>query len=120
MLLNEVKIEDLINRVREIAERSPSYVYPVPPRGCSYTHFKDGDPTWPCIFGQAFLELGVEESELQVYNDGVAKSITAILRFQGIKRTKQQELWCGSVQGDQDTGRMWGRAIENADQDYKV
>lgn len=119
-------VEQVIGKVRELAEEYPNAVYQqVNCGGCCYTigNVKDG-PGCGCIFGQAIKALGGELHE--TYNNidckYILKGFTDIPRAGyllyekfNLKLSISQESWCNKVQMMQDDGKTWSQAVAYAD-----
>lgn len=118
-------IEQLIQKVRDLAEQNPDYVYEKiendkfktvfclsTSSSCSYLKSKNpGNEDKGCIFGQAILNLQPDlKPELET-----PFSISTILSHIGINGNDFEKKWCAAVQAAQDSQYSWKDAINKAD-----
>jgi hypothetical protein len=143
-----ITVEDIIAKVREIANENPDYTYVHPeeldkdsgftPGGmdCAYVHLSyDDSYEGGCIFGRALIDLGMPADELHdVYE---SKGIEGVLENEGIVTANEiatsKVLWITEVQTAQDGRssyhdmyapyqgrRAWGEAVRIADEKYPL
>ncbi len=109
-----ITVEALIRRVRELAREKPDFIYPknVTSEGpsCVYNAHEDGRP--PCIFGQAFIDLGEPVDEP---SGEAAGAIWSVCHVKGIAHTQRQRYWMVEMQSAQDCKIPWGEAMRQAD-----
>ncbi len=106
--------EDLIRKVRELAENSPDCVYNGV-TSCSYTQGECSNGTVGCIMGQAVL--AVDPSQLymvKMYDTNSFHNLSLNLLFDR-PITEEEVKWCSNVQGIQDDGECWKKAVDEAD-----
>lgn len=111
--------EELEAKVREIAAEKPEHVYQrhEDDDSCLYVEedAETGEYTKPgCIFGKAFLSLGVSPDRLVTYNRRGISGIMPTL-FPEVKSTNEQLSWRSVVQMRQDSGSTWSEAVRIAD-----
>lgn len=121
MTLYNVTLEQVEQKVREIAKRNPKKVYAPAgtERACRYhltrnnsAHRKDR-----CIFGQAFSELGVSEEDLvNIRSYSASAAIRELFDIDNDDPDRYNRLLAlRSVQVAQDRGESWGEAIKRLD-----
>ena len=111
-------VEELINKVREIAKANPDFVYQYPCSDmCYYTDVNGG-----CLFGQA---INLLDSNIDLTNFNPTDlcsvngpSIKTVLRELNIYGNRKQIDWCSLVQGAQDEQVAWGEAVSGGDARY--
>ena len=119
--------EKLIGTVRALAENNPDFIYEAPDdRSCVYV--LDGLPS--CIVGKALWAHGLIGASLEtaenivsttVYGLGSAPANVAaaddLFVWLGIELDASEVAWLVAVQGEQDNGISWGRAVEVTDEE---
>jgi hypothetical protein len=123
-------IDALIAQTREIAAAQPKKVYQrldvfgdhndAQPN-CVYIEKMPGGQLIPsCIFGHAFVNLGVDPEILEDGNFEDDTSISTVLEALGYEvdvYTDKRVSWMRLVQNRQDAGVPWGTAVSKADAD---
>lgn len=130
----DVKGEDLITAVREVAAASPdfSYLKYNNRNECQYFNYETtenmygkittGQPS--CILGQALWRLGythtiLPEGRYDSYNYLGSmintREFDAFAKFFHMDLEPEEIQWLLDVQTGQDTGETWGQAVEGAD-----
>lgn len=108
--MEPITIDQVIAKVREIADRNAAHVYKAGGHGaCLY--WEDGEPS--CIFGHVFSELGVPDTAVERYDES-GRGLPAILRELCDLRHSEEDSkirWCRRVQGFQDAYVPWGQAV---------
>lgn len=105
----------LIYAVRDLAEANPLFVY-TPPGGhatCKYVHEGKGS----CIVGQALLNLGLIDIDIEQTVDNGAAIAGLLMRLE-INLAATERRWLSVVQVHQDRGAPWVRAVNEADEEY--
>ena len=131
MLYPELTVEAVVAEVRKVAAERPDFIYTDQPErvaradklkmshtslGCSYIGAFPADPGESpvghrCIVGQALKRLGVLDADLE---PAEGQSASSLLTF--IKGTSPiGSAWLNMLQGAQDTGRSWSKAVAHAD-----
>jgi hypothetical protein len=119
---------DLVAKVREIAAAAPDYVY-VRPTGdtsgpCYNVHRDTGGNIIPgqgCIIGRALTALGWMPPPPQEQNDEAPEDRSGVttLYWNTVYAAKADDMarlqWLATVQGKQDGGATWSRAVAYAD-----
>lgn len=115
MKINELKIEAIIGKVRQMAteRRENRYRVCAANGSCGYEHGICTDETIGCIFGQAFLALGVTPENMPV-----GGTICYVLGHHDVTHDFVELDWCRLVQGNQDRGEPWGSCVGAADRNY--
>lgn len=106
-----ITLTEAQTRLRKLAADRPDYVYERPNAGdgpCVY--FAEGD-TPSCIVGHAFADE-LRARGINHYHPGntLAVRFLSALRLEGVARD-----YVAEVQGAQDSGVPWGRAVAEAD-----
>lgn len=112
----DITVEQVLDKVIELAEANPEYVYERPyisedfREMCSYLTGADGKG---CIVGQALSALGVSKEHLALVEGFDARGA---LVFFGVDVSSTSK-WRASrkldwIQGRQDDGVPWGEAVE--------
>lgn len=99
----DVHPRDLAKKALELAEASPDFVYTDAGSGCVYVEEDvNGELVGSCLFGQAFLALGVDPATLvEDNNTGIEALLGIDIATTGF----------GSAQGCQDVGIAWGSEV---------
>ncbi len=118
-------INQLIQKVRDLANENPDYVYQkieinkfqsafgLSAQGsCSYVKSNNpGNEDKGCLLGQAILSLQPDlKSELEI-----PYSISTILSGIGLGGNQYARKWCVAVQQYQDNKRTWEQSVNYAD-----
>lgn len=128
-----ITIDDLTNKIREIAADNPDFIYEAPAcedpdmgsEDCQYVHRDDDlEPIEGegCIVGRALTQLGVKLN----YGDEGEAAYALIAKMVGDGRIDanlddlEAIAWANDVQRNQDTRFPWGRAITVADEHSQV
>lgn len=117
-----VKRDDLIKAVRKLAAADPAHVYqqtsPVVGvegvDGCLYSDLG----VEQCLIGQAFIESGVDMSDLRYADQAEFGDIEGLINedyLEVVGASERDIAWLTSVQRHQDSGITWGTAIHSAD-----
>ncbi len=111
-----VDLEQLYQAVRAEAEEKPDFRYRPEGLGipCQYTHHSNGVEVPGCIVGAGLFRIGKPLRAghwANVYPAGVEE----LFCTNGTPRELQIIDWLGTVQGQQDDGEPWARAVEFAD-----
>jgi hypothetical protein len=133
-----IKTEDLVQKVRELAENNPTNTYEDRKdfkrwsQGCSYTKGECSNGTVGCIMGQAILVLdpdykfdddqesicGIILSDSEITKLEHLRFNPAGVRYLSsriIKSRDGDKNWLTKVQEGQDDGCTWSTAVFNAD-----
>ena len=112
--------EDLLNKVKELGNRHPDYVY-IQPRGlrtCSYVRGESAlpDGTEGCIMGVALRELGMTAEELQTNEETeddefLGISVSDMLDKLNITASEETLKTLNTIQNAQDAGMDWDVAV---------
>lgn len=107
-----ITIEQLIDRVKEIAKHRQDNKYVVGQFArCYYTKGNCSDGSCGCIFGQALVSLDPNLKTTLVALDNYPTPIAILLLKLGITGSDAQLEWCAQVQRLQDSGDLWGKCI---------
>lgn len=114
------EVEDVVRKVRELAEEAPDFVYTKGPThidgiwngGCKYA--PDEQNPKGCIIGAALSALGVDTAG-GGFDAFEGLGVTALLRRIHLEPSEHQGRWLERVQGHQDSGNTWGAAVAFAD-----
>lgn len=107
--------------VRRLARKEPERVYR-PPAGmsCRYLHTDpNNEDAWigGCIFGHAFLNLGIEPEVILRWEGNTCEALIEVF---GISMTDRQKMWATGLQSLQDADAPWGQCILQADNLYPL
>jgi hypothetical protein len=107
MYMAEVTFDSIEKAVRELAAENPDFEYDKGSHAvCQY----NPDEAQPgCLFGQAFIRIG------RKLPDSASGGINSVLSSFGIEASPKQRDWAGEVQGRQDRGVSWAKAVKDAD-----
>jgi hypothetical protein len=118
-------IDEIIERVRKLAEQSPDFVYTRPVNimgeegSCSYIHEETGKLVPGCVMGHVFVGLGMSPEELHKYEGYLIKNLVDELVGRCERADElEKRLWLGKVQSEQDSGHSWSEAVGRADALY--
>lgn len=134
----KLTVQQIINKVREIAERLPDYVYQKPTQETKCEYKPSIFNPYGCIFGLAFRELGVPVDHI---GGSIVSNVINSLMEKGKvegehiwqemvgEELKPEVKWCDTVQAYQD-GRKgpgfepprytWWDAVKKADEEVKL
>jgi hypothetical protein len=118
-------IDQLADKVRELAIARPETVYRPAPTGqtspaahCSYLGGTCSDGTLGCLVGQALLAVGFTVEQLRSVDlFGIEEALDKLHPFELTDHQYQQVRWLESVQNAQDNGYAWREAIAIANQE---
>ena len=135
MSAKDITFKILWDKVQEIAEKNPSFIYKAENRGgaCMYAgnsvNFPgDGTASFSgprCIIGEAFHELGIPQSHLESIGQG-SDPMTALFELRVLDETLDDvynthlpmaDVYldaCGMAQEYQDGGMCWSDAVDSA------
>lgn len=121
MMKANFTIEQLIQKVRDLAEQNPDFVYCQIVKekeknfGCYYAT-SGNDPDKGCIFGQAILDLqpDLKDNLIKIDNNFSVPRIKELLEEFKVDFTQNQVRWCNAVQNQQDECKKWKIAVEIA------
>lgn len=116
--------QDVLDKVIEIGNRFPDFVYTDQgdTHTCSYLHagFRDPDeentldfvPGQGCIVGQALRALGVTVDDLKEFDNGGYSAGGVLGRLIGFDADDIIKA-LNEIQNLQDLGKSWGEAVKN-------
>lgn len=117
--------KDVLNKVIEIGNRFPDFVYTDQgdTHTCSYLHagFRDPDeentldfvPGQGCIVGQALRALGVTVDDLKEFDNGGYTAGHVVGSLNGFIANDDISQALNEIQSRQDLGKSWGEAVKN-------
>lgn len=106
--------QKIIEGVRAAANKHPDHVYKKTDMGgCQYV--RDGAPS--CIVGHALWAAGLIDSTCK-FDERDNSGIDIIIRDEGWPLDVSEVDWLCRVQGEQDSGTPWGKAVELADKGF--
>ena len=135
MSAKDITFKILWDKVQEIAEKNPSFIYKAenPGGACMYAGNakevrEDGSESFSgprCIIGEAFHELGVPQSHLERINQGVdpmdalsgLHTLDETLGDTDVAPPLMHDAYysaCCEAQEYQDSGMCWADAVEMA------
>lgn len=110
----EVDLAELKAEVIRIAKENPNTVY-TSKRDDGECRYIEEDGTPGCIYGNAFLNLGVPPEVIERHEGyGIDKVLSGKHyweRNDNPLMSEMRALW--EVQSEQDVGRPWGEAVKN-------
>jgi hypothetical protein len=104
-----ITFSQIETEIRRLAAEKPDFIYKVPEGRGSCVYLPD-DKQAGCIFGQAFIALGIV---VPTHENSVG--IGTLFAESGLF-TPDQILWLSRVQGAQDVTIPWGQAVKDADE----
>lgn len=109
-----IHFNDLEDEVRRIVGANPGFVYERPEGSqyCKYLRRVGGIVEGGCVFGRAFLNLGIPVREIEACE---MKVLDTALRILNIPSTPTQRSWAYALQVSQDRGKTWSEALDAAD-----
>jgi hypothetical protein len=122
----EIRIEDLVANVRELAASRPDNIYQpasaapptAPQRKCSYLTGNCHDGTVGCLLGQALLAIGFTAHQLRRIDTlSIEEALASLSEVDSGHVDGGHVAWLMAVQCGQDEGHTWRRAVELADQE---
>lgn len=111
----EITGKELIEAVRGLADENPDFMYQPFNSRCYYTKGRNDTPG--CIIGQALLKLdpGLEIELTNTDREGIIPGVSDLIDALQIEAHKPDRIWLEVVQGRQDLGSNWGKAVAYAD-----
>lgn len=120
----ELNRREAIEALREIATGKEDYVYvdpspaTVPVVGYVNCHYAHGDEPG-CLIGHALAAQGVPIERLQHFDES-ANTVAGLVERGELSFSDEAVLFAwGRAQSAQDTGRSWGAAIEEAEDEIR-
>lgn len=117
-------LEDVIARVRALADEKPDFVYQKPEGAsiCKYVagKFSDDSARPDCIMARALHALGVSLKFLQCFEGAAVETVLGGMGLRWEPETEQQSEWLRAVQYGQDNGMAWGNAVKESDLAYPL
>jgi hypothetical protein len=105
--LTDIDMEALEAEVRRLANENPDAK-----RACRYVNEETNEPN--CIVGCALYNLGMP---IEVLRDRNRLNFHVWTHKQGLQNNLSAT-WVAYVQGEQDMGKTWSKAVEYADERY--
>ncbi|AWN04365.1 hypothetical protein PBI_GRAYSON_21 [Rhodococcus phage Grayson] len=112
---------DLKEEVLRLAAEKPDFIYESDPNAeesCAYLAWDDDKAYGSCIMGQALMNLGVDPVELSKYEGSDISAVVSALNDNEPPHYHRDpfDFWLSYVQGRQDAGYTWSKAVEFANE----
>ncbi|MFF5371361.1 hypothetical protein [Streptomyces sp. NPDC013187] len=115
--------EQVLSTLRDVSDESPEKVYEAPAHlqdewgSCYYVHTdEDGNQSAGCIVGAVLHRLGVPLLDLRKVETYGADAAFPLLEIKGV--SSQVKSFLRHVQGKQDRGQTWGKAVRDGLEDF--
>lgn len=111
----------LKEEVLKLAAEKPDFIYESDPNAveaCAYLVWDKDEARGSCIMGQALMNLGVDPLELSKYEGADISAVVSALNGGEEPHYHRDpfDFWLSYVQGRQDAGYTWSKAVEFADE----
>ncbi len=124
----DIDFDTAVTQLNALADNRPTFIYEAPD-GVNCVYFADGTPS--CIVGHVIANLGGSHDDLKLawhtedpdageldLNDESA--VGDLVRHGVLNADEKTEDLLSRVQGKQDTGIPWGRAVAEAIEEVQV